>query len=49
MFTLEFHPSEGGADSELFAVDLASAVAKYSGMTIKKNGRIVSLFSEHRL
>ena len=49
MFTLELHPAEGGNDSELFAYDLASAVAKYSGMTIKNTGRIVSLVAEHRL
>jgi protein subunit release factor A len=49
MFKLELHPAEGGTDSELFAHDLASAVAKYSGMTISKSGRVVSLVAEHRL
>lgn len=49
MFKLELHPAEGGNDSELFALDLASAVAKYSGMTISKSGRVISLVAEHRL
>ena len=49
MFTLEFHPAEGGKDSELFAQDLASAVAKHSGMGLRTNGRIVSLVAVHRL
>ena len=49
MFTIEIHPAEGGSDSELFAKDLASAVAKYTGMTMRSNGRIVSLVADHRL
>lgn len=49
MFTLEFHAAEGGKDAELFAHDLASAVATYSGMTMTTEGRIVSLVAEHRL
>lgn len=49
MFTLELHPAEGGSDSELFAQDLASAVAKYSGMTTSKAGRTVILTSSHHL
>ena len=49
MFTLQFHPAEGGQDSELFAQELASAVAKYSGMTVRSSGRVVSLSTDHRL
>lgn len=49
MFIMEFHPAEGGKDSELFALDLASAVAKFSGLDIDKSGRVVRLVSLHRL
>ena len=49
MFTIEIHPAEGGTDAELFAKDLASAISKHSGMTIKSSGKIVSLAAEHRL
>ena len=49
MFTLEFHPAEGGQDSELFASELASAVAKHSSMTVGHQGRIVTLTADHRL
>lgn len=49
MFKLELHPAEGGVDSELFAHELASAVAKYSGMKLSKTGRVSSLVAHHRL
>lgn len=49
MFKLEFHPAEGGQDSEMFALELASAVAKFSSMTVQGEGRVVSLVAEHRL
>lgn len=30
MFTMEFHPGEGGEDSKLFADELMAAVSKYA-------------------
>lgn len=49
MFTMEFHPAEGGKDSELFALDLASAVAKFGNLSLEQSGRVVRLTTSHRL
>lgn len=49
MFMMEFHPAEGGLDAELFAAELAGAVAKYAGMSVKTDGRVASVVASHRL
>lgn len=46
MITLEFRPGEGGADAELFARELATAVAKHSGRSVETVGKFFVL---HRL
>lgn len=46
MITMEIHPGEGGADAEMFAGELATAVAKHSGRPVETAGK---LFVLHRL
>lgn len=43
---MEIRASEGGADSELFASELASAVSTYSGSPVESVGKTFVL---HRL
>ena len=49
MFAMEFHAAEGGADAETFASELASGVAKFSGMSARNTGRVVIMESSVRL
>lgn len=35
---MEIRPGEGGADAELFAEELANAIAKHSGKNISNDG-----------
>lgn len=49
MFTVEFHASEGGADSALFAEELADSVSKFAGLTVSQEGRVVTAKAFHRL
>lgn len=46
MVTLEVHPGDGGSDAELFATELADAIARYTGTTTVRNGTTLLL---HRL
>ncbi len=43
MITLELHAAEGGDDAEQFAKELATAIAKYTGMDFIDNGRVITL------
>lgn len=49
MYTIEFHASEGGADSEDFIAEFSGAVAKSLGTSANKNGRIWTVESLERL
>lgn len=46
MGTLELHPSQGGADAETFAQELAEAISKHSSKPLKREGKTLIL---HRL
>lgn len=49
MFTMEFHPGDGGEDAKLFADELMSAVFKYatnSGTKPEEQARTITF---HRL
>lgn len=46
MVTMEIRPGEGGADAEMFAGELAAAVAKHSGRSVQTVGKFYVL---HRL
>ncbi|MFS0885088.1 hypothetical protein [Aeromicrobium sp. 179-A 4D2 NHS] len=49
MFRMEFHASEGGADAEAFASELAHGVARHAGLTVTRAGRVICATTEHRL
>lgn len=49
MLKMEFHPAEGGLDAELFAQDLANAVAKHASMRVITEGRVICAVTDHRL
>lgn len=40
---MEIRPAEGGADAEVFAVELGQAISKHSGTPIEMTGRTVVL------
>jgi protein subunit release factor A len=46
MITMEIRPGEGGADAEAFASELATAIAKHSGVSVQTAGKFYVL---HRL
>lgn len=49
MFSMEFHAAEGGADAEMFAAELAGSVAKYAGLDVRRDGRLVTASTPGRL
>ena len=46
MVTMEIHAGEGGTDAEMFAAELAAAVAKHFNRPVERAGRVLLL---HRL
>ncbi len=39
--TIEIHPASGGADAEIFASELASAVSVFSGKRVEVDGKVL--------
>ena len=37
---VEIHPGDGGADAQTFATELATALARHTGSTVRVEGRI---------
>ena len=46
---IEIHPGEGGADAEVFAVELAEAMQRGLGTQTATTGRVVSVTGPDRL
>ena len=43
MATMEIRPSEGGADATTFAGELATAIAKHAGTSVRADGTALVL------
>lgn len=43
MWTLEFHPRDGGADAESFAAELAHATGRHFGVPVDGAGKTKTL------
>lgn len=43
MVHIELHASEGGADSKIFASQLAEAIGKHTSLKLSEDTRVVTL------